>query len=65
MKIQIHNLVKNPDGFTLNLGIGFLPKFKVIALGFLFFSITICWAEELKEGQDVGDSQNMEEGDTI
>lgn len=46
MKIQTHNLMKNK---ALNAGIAYLHEHRTIALGLLIFSITICWAKELKD----------------
>jgi hypothetical protein len=44
MKVQIHNLL-SPE-FAPNIGAAYLKKYKAIALGFLFFSITISWYKE-------------------
>jgi hypothetical protein len=46
MKFQLHGLVSKE--FAPNIGIAYLHKYRTIALGLLFFSITICWAKEVK-----------------
>ena len=46
MKIQFLNLVF-PE-FTLNLGIALMWKYRTFMVALLFFSITICWAKEVK-----------------
>ena len=46
MKIQFHNLVF-PE-VSLNLGIAYMHEYRTLMFAFVVFSITICWAKEVK-----------------
>lgn len=50
MKIQIHSLINRND-VAPNIGIAYLHNYKTIALGLLFFSVTITWHKAVKENE--------------
>jgi hypothetical protein len=58
MRIQFHSLISKE--FSPNIGIAYLHHYRTIALGLLFFSITVCWAKELKINPLMDNSTNSD-----